>query len=635
MVTAVADKVVVELDLALEKFIAEGKRGEAAFAATLDKMVSDGKVTEDQLKQHFENIAKSMSGAGKSAGSDGQKAGKAFGSGFGVGLLKSGLSTLLSGGILAGIVADTKAMGDLEDAARRAGLSLEKIQQITYTLRKEGLTESQAVKDVEKLTKLLADAENNPRNSLRRLFEVNGLTIGGKDMETVLNDLARLMANAPEGMRTKIAEMTGLSEKWIAVLEKGPEEFQKMQREAEVLGKSAFQKAEEFRKAWDEATTRWGDVMRREITSILPLLNTLVTKAIEFVSTVAKVAGIAATEVRNFARMGEVEIYSLDQLELLKRFNEGPLGNKEFLAKIKERIDAIRLSAEAASDSVSRLPRVTINTAGPNTTRLPGPYRAGSNRERDPAEDALRKKIALLEAEAATLGKTRFEQDALRASEELLIAARNAGVKITPELIEHTRKLGEEYAVVAERVRLAKDQWQAANELMRTFGNSAIDGVEAIISKTKTLNQVLADTLRTFAKMAAQAALLGDGPLAALLGTKSSTGGTGGLLGSLGGGLASLLGISGFRAKGGPVNVGQSYVVGERGPEVFRPSVAGVIQTGGSPGGGPTVYMENDFRDASANAIPAIMLRIATLERAFPQMVPKAYANARRTNPWA
>lgn len=59
-----------------------------------------------------------------------------------------------------------------------------------------------------------------------------------------------------------------------------------------------------------------------------------------------------------------------------------------------------------------------------------------------------------------------------------------------------------------------------------------------------------------------------------------------------GGGLAEALtamfagSFGGARANGGPVTGGQAYLVGERGPEVFRPAGAGSIE---SPSGGMTV----------------------------------------------
>ena len=61
----------------------------------------------------------------------------------------------------------------------------------------------------------------------------------------------------------------------------------------------------------------------------------------------------------------------------------------------------------------------------------------------------------------------------------------------------------------------------------------------------------------------------------------------GGGRGSLGDVLAAAVGglFGGSRADGGPVMPGAAYVVGERGPEVFRPSGAGTIEPmGGAPG---------------------------------------------------
>ncbi len=53
--------------------------------------------------------------------------------------------------------------------------------------------------------------------------------------------------------------------------------------------------------------------------------------------------------------------------------------------------------------------------------------------------------------------------------------------------------------------------------------------------------------------------------------------------GVLGGTLGKALGgVFGARADGGPVVPGNAYLVGERGPEVFRPASAGTIEQGGA-----------------------------------------------------
>jgi len=61
--------------------------------------------------------------------------------------------------------------------------------------------------------------------------------------------------------------------------------------------------------------------------------------------------------------------------------------------------------------------------------------------------------------------------------------------------------------------------------------------------------------------------------------------------GDLAQGLAQTLssGFAGARAEGGPVLPGGAYLVGERGPEVFRPGVAGEIVPSG--GGGVSVIV--------------------------------------------
>ena len=54
--------------------------------------------------------------------------------------------------------------------------------------------------------------------------------------------------------------------------------------------------------------------------------------------------------------------------------------------------------------------------------------------------------------------------------------------------------------------------------------------------------------------------------------------------GGLGEAIARAVGslFGGARADGGPVSGGGAYLVGERGPEVFRPAGAGTIESAGS-----------------------------------------------------
>ena len=71
-----------------------------------------------------------------------------------------------------------------------------------------------------------------------------------------------------------------------------------------------------------------------------------------------------------------------------------------------------------------------------------------------------------------------------------------------------------------------------------------------------------------------------------------------------GGGIGGLLGglFGGARADGGPVSAGRTYLVGERGPELFKPRAAGAIIPNGGFGGG------NQSVDVNVRASPDLVV---------------------------
>ena len=74
-------------------------------------------------------------------------------------------------------------------------------------------------------------------------------------------------------------------------------------------------------------------------------------------------------------------------------------------------------------------------------------------------------------------------------------------------------------------------------------------------------------------------------------------GGIGGLLG----GVLHLIGLQG----GGHAEAGQSYIVGEKGPELFRPNVSGMIVPNGGGGG-----VTNNYSIDARGADPTVEFRI-------------------------
>jgi tape measure domain-containing protein len=118
----------------------------------------------------------------------------------------------------------------------------------------------------------------------------------------------------------------------------------------------------------------------------------------------------------------------------------------------------------------------------------------------------------------------------------------------------------------------------------QTISTSIVDSLTAAVDGTKRLSDVASGTLRSLANI-----LLKFG-LNSLLG---------GLAGNDGVGVFSKL-FGGGRAKGGTVMGGTSYMVGERGPELFTPGRSGSIAPNSSMGGGANVVVNVDASGTKA-----------------------------------
>ncbi len=116
--------------------------------------------------------------------------------------------------------------------------------------------------------------------------------------------------------------------------------------------------------------------------------------------------------------------------------------------------------------------------------------------------------------------------------------------------------------------------------------------------------------VRSLARAAADGEVsLAELARAVLAAVNAAAGAKGGSLGDV---LAQALSgtFGGSRADGGPVSAGLGYLVGERGPELFRPTSAGVVEPLGGPAvtvnvtvqGGPEALLRSEAQIAQALA---------------------------------
>ena len=162
-----------------------------------------------------------------------------------------------------------------------------------------------------------------------------------------------------------------------------------------------------------------------------------------------------------------------------------------------------------------------------------------------------------------------------------------------------------------------------SNSVFGKLGASFGDLVADIATGSRKIGDVVAD-------LAKQLLASGINDLVSGLFGGGSWGG-GGFFGDL---LGSLFG--GFRADGGPVSSGRSYVVGERGPELFTPGASGAITSNEAMGGGGAVdvrvHVDQDGNwQAKVEQISGNVAR-ANIAQASPSIVQNSIGTMREMN---
>ena len=148
-----------------------------------------------------------------------------------------------------------------------------------------------------------------------------------------------------------------------------------------------------------------------------------------------------------------------------------------------------------------------------------------------------------------------------------------------------TLRRAEVEAIVAKNEALAKQLKQAEelnaiyNQIGTSITTGVLDSITAAVEGTKSLGGSAAQVLKDIGKQ-----LLRSGIMQLL----TSLAGNDGI-----GFFSFLTGGLGKRAMGGPVSAGSSYMVGERGPELFTPKHGGSIVPNNALGGGSTNVVVN------------------------------------------
>lgn len=265
------------------------------------------------------------------------------------------------------------------------------------------------------------------------------------------------------------------------------------------------------------------------------------------------------------ARKEESRLWEQEQTRRAN-LGKGQLALENEIARVKKQAadDGIRVT----DDQIRRI--AEANLSG-NAARSKEGKKDRSDEYARLAE-RIRESTAALQAENETLAGINplindygYALEKARIQQELLAAAKKAGIEITPTLEAEIAKLAEGYAnatVEAGRLAESQDKVRERAEEMRSLGKDVMSGFINDLRAGKSASEALANALNKVADKLIDMAL------------NSMFDGMG--RGSSGGGFLSFL--SGmFRERGGPVKKGQPYIVGEKRPELFVPDQDGQI----------------------------------------------------------
>ena len=189
------------------------------------------------------------------------------------------------------------------------------------------------------------------------------------------------------------------------------------------------------------------------------------------------------------------------------------------------------------------------------------------------------------------------------------IAQKTKGLSVTEAKLVEDRLRSND---VLRRQKEVMDELKAkVDEIGATFKNAFVDGIQSAIDGSKTLGQVLSNMLNQLSRQLLEisanqlfgSAKSGTGLLGSIAGLFSFGGGGGG-----GNGLNLDL-VDAYMANGGSAKAGGSYIVGERGPELFVPRTSGTVVPNHAMGGASvTVNVDASGSSVDGNGNEAAQL---------------------------
>ncbi len=491
----------------------------------------------------------------------------------------------------------------LVKTAERVGLTVEQLQELHHAADLADVEIADFDKSMEQFTKRLGEAAQGT-GKLKEILQANNVPLRDQNGNMIsaqqqLLNYADLMKNAANENDRMVLATTAFGKAgmgMVNVLSQGSQGLRENQEEARrlgiVLSGDTMKAAEELNDNWSRFTSIIDTEFKRAVLDVVTGMNGANGEMEDFAHTIGDVFKLIGDNIGLIERFASaillMKIGGLagkkgaaigfvagavgpDVMDLMNGklpwglSDDETLPNPSGIDPSAPGIGAIDPNAPSPlprPDGLGRPPRRTVMP--------PGGGMGGGGADRNRTAEVLQQ--LRLEGEQLTLNvEKRREAEQLETEINMLRRAGTGASAAEQDQIRAAVAALYEKKQAFEDLKREVDNY---NDALRMSGDLVVDALDSIIFKGDKAVDVLKNMVTQLGKAALQAAVMGDGPLAGILGLKGTNGGLGGVMGLI---------SSAFnpgRAEGGDVYANSPVWVGEKGrKELFVPDRPGTIYT--------------------------------------------------------
>jgi len=298
--------------------------------------------------------------------------------------------------------------------------------------------------------------------------------------------------------------------------------------------------------------------------------------------------------IKNGSEVQTEAIIKIKEEELAREQARGAHGRDRIsreknIKKIKEEIEALKNRKSFMQEHNELMEKNKTYTVGDFTydtgsgQAISGPglesserkFQAGSDNEKAANSITLLKQRIQIKSQENEIDRQLLErQFEFQNKMEEAMGIEDEGLKL-----EQSRLLLKDYQIDRQEILngKVKEQISLSEELGQTLEQGLVENIKGAINGTQTFGEAMSNVLNSLKNKLLDSVLTNafSGIGESIFGGKGG-GGIGGFLGGL---------FGGKKARGGPVTGGKSYLVGEKGPEMFSPRGSGKITPNNQMGG--------------------------------------------------